>query len=83
MLLTHLAIPSRRHSVIQLLLVDVGHMLIHEGEGQGEEEAEHDEEYLDDVGVGDGVTPAWYGKVSQQHVVTFLFSVLTTFLSSG
>ena len=31
----------------------------------------------------DGVTPAWYGKVSQQHVVTFLFSVLTTFLSSG
>ena len=31
----------------------------------------------------DGVTPAWYGKVSQQHVVTFLFSVLTTILSSG
>ena len=29
----------------------------------------------------DGVTPAWYGKVSQQHVVTVLFSVLTTFLS--
>ena len=31
----------------------------------------------------DGVTPAWYGKVRQQHVVIFLFSVLTTFLSSG
>ena len=54
MLLTHLAIPSRRHSIIQLLLVDVGHMLVHEGEGQGEEEAENDEEDLDDVGVGDG-----------------------------
>ena len=54
MLLTHLSIPGRRHSVIQLLFVDVGHMLVHEGEGQGEEEAEHDEEDLDDVGVGDG-----------------------------
>ena len=43
MLLTHLAIPSRRHSIIQLLFVDVGHMLVHEGEGQGEEEAENDE----------------------------------------
>ena len=53
MLLTHLAIPSGRHSVIQLLLVDVGHMLVHEGEGQGEEEAEDDEEDLDDVSVCD------------------------------
>ena len=51
MLLSHLAIPSRRHSIIQLLLVDVGHMLVHEGEGQGEEEAENDEG--DGVGGGD------------------------------
>ena len=61
MLLTHLAIPSRRHSVIQLLLVDVGHMLVREGEGQGEEEAEDDEEDLDDVGVGDGDESAKQG----------------------
>ena len=61
MLLTHLAIPSRRHSIIQLLFVDVGHMLVHEGEGQGEEEAEHDEEDLDDVGVGDGDESAKQG----------------------
>ena len=61
MLLTHLAIPSGRHSVIQLLLVDVGHMLVHEGEGQGEEEAEDDEEDLDDVGVGDGDESAKQG----------------------
>ena len=53
-MLTHLAIPSRRHSIIQLLLVDVGHMLVHEGEGQGEEEAENDEEG-DGVGGGDGI----------------------------
>ena len=51
MSLTHLSIPSRRHAVIQLLLVDVGHMLVHEGEGQGEEEAENDEG--DGVGGGD------------------------------
>ena len=67
MLLTHLAIPSGRHSVIQLLLVDVGHMLVHEGEGQGEEEAEDDEEDLDDVGVGDGDEAAEEGVAKSNH----------------
>ena len=74
MLLTHLAIPSRRHSVIQLLFVDVGHMLVHEGEGQGEEEAKDDEEDLDDVCVGDrdeaaeeGVPKSDDGRAGNRH----------------
>ena len=51
---SHLSIPSRCHSVIQFVLVDVVHELAGEGEGQGEEEAKDNEKDLDDVCVGDG-----------------------------